>query len=79
MFGSRGIARSIRALAALLVATMLAAPGCGFWFLETRTAPVAVERRAPPFALPDHTGALVSLERLLARGPVVVVFYRGFW
>jgi hypothetical protein len=64
---------------AALAAALVGAGGCGFWFLETRTAPVAAERRAPPFVLPDHTGAPVSLERLLERGPVVVVFYRGFW
>jgi cytochrome oxidase Cu insertion factor (SCO1/SenC/PrrC family) len=34
---------------------------------------------APAFVLPDHTGKKVSLEKLLERGPVVVVFYRGFW
>jgi len=33
----------------------------------------------PPFVLPDETGALVSLETLLARGPVAVMFHRGHW
>src|SRR3954469_6911969 len=33
----------------------------------------------PPFLLPDETGRLVSLESLLNRGPVAVVFYRGHW
>jgi peroxiredoxin len=31
------------------------------------------------FALPDPTGAPVSLEELLADGPAVIVFYRGGW
>jgi len=33
----------------------------------------------PPFLLPDETGLLVSLESLLADGPVAVMFYRGHW
>ncbi len=35
--------------------------------------------RAPDFTLPNATGHLVSLKRLLATGPVVVSFYRGRW
>jgi peroxiredoxin len=34
---------------------------------------------APNFTLADDGGEIVSLERLLARGPVVVTFYRGVW
>jgi peroxiredoxin len=33
----------------------------------------------PPFYLPDETGHLVSLEQLLAMGPVAVTFHRGHW
>jgi peroxiredoxin len=33
----------------------------------------------PPFALPDETGRLVSLDALLAAGPVAVIFHRGHW
>jgi peroxiredoxin len=33
----------------------------------------------PPFALPDETGRLVSLEQLLKKGPAAVVFHRGHW
>ncbi len=33
----------------------------------------------PDFSLPDETGALVGLDALRARGPVVVVFHRGHW
>jgi peroxiredoxin len=35
--------------------------------------------RAPEFDLPDPDGALVSSRRLLAKGPMVVTFYRGVW
>jgi hypothetical protein len=33
----------------------------------------------PPFLLPNQAGELVSLEELLARGPLVVAFHRGHW
>jgi peroxiredoxin len=33
---------------------------------------------APRFALPDAQGETVALDDLLARGPVVLVFLRGF-
>lgn len=35
--------------------------------------------RAPEFELPDATGKTVKLPDLLARGPVVVTWYRGGW
>ena len=33
----------------------------------------------PVFVLPDETGQLVSLERLLQQGPVAITFHRGHW
>ena len=33
----------------------------------------------PPFLLPDEAGRLVGLNKLLASGPVIVMFYRGHW
>jgi peroxiredoxin len=33
----------------------------------------------PPIVLPDATGAVVDVDDLLARGPVVISFYRGGW
>ena len=33
----------------------------------------------PPFILPDVTGRLISLNSLLEKGPVAVMFYRGHW
>jgi peroxiredoxin len=38
-----------------------------------------VGERMPDFVLPDEGGALVRLENLLERGPVVVSFHRGHW
>ncbi|MFH0959962.1 MAG: hypothetical protein V1897_14810 [Pseudomonadota bacterium] len=34
---------------------------------------------APKFELPNATGQVVSLEKLLRNGPVVLSFYRGGW
>jgi peroxiredoxin len=33
----------------------------------------------PPFVLPDETGRLVTLDSLLAEGPLAVMFHRGHW
>lgn len=38
-----------------------------------------VGETAPDFQLPDADGRLVSLDRALALGPVVLAFYRGGW
>jgi peroxiredoxin len=40
---------------------------------------LAVGARAPDFVLPDAAGRGVESRRLLARGPLVVKFYRGAW
>ena len=34
---------------------------------------------APSFTLPDGDGTMVSSVELLAKGPLVVSFYRGGW
>ena len=38
-----------------------------------------VGQRAPDFALPNASGQSVRLADLVARGPVVLSFYRGRW
>lgn len=47
--------------------------------LVSGTAAPAVGDRMPDFLLPDQHGQLVSLENLLASGPVVVSMNRGHW
>jgi peroxiredoxin len=42
------------------------------------TAP-AVGETMPPFMLSDDQGHLVSLDELLAKGPVALSFHRGHW
>ncbi len=34
---------------------------------------------APEFTLPDQNGNLIKASDLLAKGPLVVSFYRGLW
>jgi peroxiredoxin len=33
----------------------------------------------PPFHLPDEAGRVISLDKLLSKGPVAVTFHRGHW
>jgi len=40
---------------------------------------VKVGQRAPTFELVNQRGERVGLTGLLARGPVVISFYRGVW
>ena len=39
----------------------------------------AVGSALPSFELPDSDGGSVSSASLLARGPLVMTFYRGLW
>ena len=57
----------------------LATVGCVTALHVTTPATIEVGTQAPPFALPAQDGQVVSLANALARGPVVLVFYRGYW
>jgi peroxiredoxin len=46
--------------------------------MSVHSTRASVGEPAPRFALPDGQGHTVSLDDLLAAGPVVVVFLRGF-
>ena len=46
---------------------------------RTGTTIPAGERIAPNFTAQDTGGQTVTLSGLLAAGPAVLVFYRGFW
>lgn len=74
--------RSLGLMRVLLVGVMTASlllAACGWWTLETRSPAVATRQTAPAFELTDHRAKTVSLDSLLARGPAVVIFYRGHW
>jgi len=57
----------------------LAVAGCVTALHVTTPASVSVGTNAPPFVLTAQDGHAVSLADSLARGPVVLVFYRGYW
>ena len=67
---------SLRSASALLA---VAASGCITAFQVTQEATLATNASAPPFALTAQDGSTVSLASALERGPVAIVFYRGFW
>jgi len=46
---------------------------------QTPKTILKVGDKAPDFALPNGDGKTVSLSDYISRGPVVLVFYRGFW
>ena len=46
---------------------------------QTPKVVLKVGDKAPDFALPNGDGKTVSLSDYTTRGPVVLVFYRGFW
>jgi cytochrome oxidase Cu insertion factor (SCO1/SenC/PrrC family) len=47
--------------------------------LSTRGAGVVAGGTAASFTLHDQTGKPVALADLVAHGPAVLVFYRGYW
>jgi hypothetical protein len=47
--------------------------------LSTRNPGGIAHGTAPAFALADEGGKTTTLAALTARGPAVLVFYRGYW
>ncbi len=60
----------------VLLAAVILAPSCA---LHSTGQPLTVGSTAPDFALPDSQGKTWRLSEMLADGPAVVVFYRGYW
>jgi hypothetical protein len=51
-----------------------------FWWAELpNSSRAAALTRIDDFTLPDQDGHAVSLAELRERGPVLLVFYRGYW
>jgi hypothetical protein len=59
------------------VAALAVLPGC--ITALTVTQPAVMTDTAAPFELPSQLGRTIALHDALANGPVVLVFYRGFW
>jgi len=60
-----------------LIAFAFVVAGCSH--LYTRTAPKTEKETAPQFTLQSADGTEFSLDGVLAKGPAVLVFYRGYW
>jgi hypothetical protein len=58
---------------------ILVGSGCVTSLHVTTPASLTADAVAPDFTLPSQDGRAVSLATELARGPVVLVFYRGHW
>lgn len=65
--------------ALLVVATAASAAGCVTAIHVSQHATVGDAAQAPGFDLAAQDGAHHALATELAQGPVVLVFYRGFW
>jgi hypothetical protein len=75
--------KRLRIAAASLISVLLVLGGLGFFAVHRAIAtrgPGDVQSGvAADFSLPDTAGRMVTLADLTARGPAVLVFYRGYW
>ena len=74
----RPVSHSSRLSLALAAGWMLLAGAVCAPYVPSSPGP-AEDAIAPDFSLAAADGAPVSLAELRAKGPVVVVFYRGHW
>jgi succinate dehydrogenase hydrophobic anchor subunit len=51
----------------------------GYGMVLPAGSPPAAGEAAPDFTLTNHAGEQVTLSRTLSAGPVLLVFYRGYW
>jgi cytochrome oxidase Cu insertion factor (SCO1/SenC/PrrC family) len=68
-----------RFLFALLLAALAFAAPLHAADSAKRATPVAAGEKAPDFTLVDQNGRKHTLSTELAKRPVVLVFYRGYW
>lgn len=60
-------------------AILLVGSGCITALHVTTPSTVTTDAAVADFALTAQDGRVVSLKDELAHGPVVLVFYRGYW
>ena len=75
--GSRFLVKLVAAAQVLLTAFFV------IWFFWLSQLPATGSldglQRAPDFTLPNQDGMQVTLAQELAKGPVLLIFYRGHW
>ena len=75
--GSRFLVKLVAAAQVLLPAFFV------IWFFWLSQLPATGSldglQRAPDFTLPNQDGKQVTLAQELAKGPVLLIFYRGHW
>jgi len=69
----------VRAVAGVQVVALALALWAFFGLSRLPETGVAALERAPDFTLPDQDGRPVTLSAELAKGPVLLVFFRGHW
>jgi len=63
----------------LIYALLLVIISCSVTAAQSAKPVLKTGDKAPEFALPDSDGNSVKLSDYTGRGPVVVIFYRGYW
>lgn len=63
---------------ALLITLILIAASAPASAQAPKTS-LKVGDKAPDFSLPNGDGKEVKLSELTSRGPVLLIFYRGYW
>ena len=71
--------RWVRAVAGVQVVALGFSLWAFFGFSRLPETRAAALERAPDFTLPDQDGHPVTLSTELAKGPVLLVFFRGHW
>lgn len=73
--------RIVTVLAGVNVTVLVLFTAAFFFMMTVPTTghELATGQPAADFTLPNHDGSSVSLADFHAKGPVLLVFYRGFW
>ena len=71
--------RWVRGVAGVQLAALALFAWLFFGFSRLPATRAVELTRAPDFTLPDHLGRPVHLADELAKGPVLLVFFRGHW